>query len=136
MCDFYGNDFDRDRLALHLQILSVDFSLPSSGLRLRDIKTYVLSLPANEHNLVSEAVTLLKLLSVLPSTNAVSERTFGAMRRLKTYLRTVMKQDRLNHLLLLHVHKDRTDGLSYTVVAKSFVGDSEDRLTVFGRFDS
>ena len=47
-----------------------------------------------------------------------------------------MKQDRLNHLLLLHVHKDRTDGLPCTAMAKSFVGDSEHRLTVFGRFDS
>ena len=73
---------------------------------------------------------------VLPSTNAVSERTFSAMRRLKTYLRTTMKQDRLNHLLLLHVHKDRTDGLPCTAMAKSFVGDSEHRLTVFGHVDS
>ena len=58
------------------------------------------------------------------------------MRRLKTYLRTTMKQDRLKHLLLLHVHKHRTDGLPCTAMAKSFVGDSEHRLTVFGRFDS
>ena len=64
VCDFYGNDFDRDCLALHLKFLSVNFPLPSSGLCLRDIKTYilVLSLPANERNLVSEAVTILKLL--------------------------------------------------------------------------
>ena len=64
VCDFYGNDFHRDRLALHLKILSVNFPLPSSGLCLRDIKTYILSLPANECNLVSEAVmiTILKLL--------------------------------------------------------------------------
>ena len=85
---------------------------------------------------MSEVVTLLNLLLVLPSTNAVSERTFSAMRRLKTYLRTTMKQDRLNHLLLLHVHKNRTDDLSCVAVAQSFVSDSEHRLTVFGRFSS
>ena len=41
---------------------------------------------------------------------------------------------RLNHLLVLHVHKDRTDDLSCVAVARSFVGDSEHRLSVFGRF--
>ena len=32
VCDFYGNDFDRDRLVLHLKlkILIVNFPLPSS----------------------------------------------------------------------------------------------------------
>ena len=40
VCYFYGNDFDRDRLALHLKIQSVNFPLPSSGLCLRDMKTY------------------------------------------------------------------------------------------------
>lgn len=46
-----------------------------------------------------------------------------------------MKQERLNHLLLLHVHKLRTDSLSYVEVANSFVGDSEHRLSVFGHFN-
>ena len=29
----------------------------------------------------------------------------------KTYLRATMKQERLNHLLFLQVHKEHTDGL-------------------------
>ena len=65
---------------------------------------------------MSEVVTFLKLIMVLPSTNAVSERSFSALKRMKTYLRSTMKPDRLNHLLLLHVHKDRTDSLSLTHV--------------------
>ena len=43
-------------------------------------------------------------------------------------------KDHLNHLLLLHVHKDRTDSLSLTHVAEQFVSSSEHRLSVFGRF--
>ena len=76
----------------------------------------------------------IALVQVLSSTNAVSERSFSAMRHLKTYLRATMKQEQLNHLLLLYVHKDRTDNLSCIEVAKSFVGDSEHRLSVFGQF--
>ena len=45
-----------------------------------------------------------------------------------------MKQERLNHLLLLHVHKQLMDNLSCTDVASCIVGDSEHRLSVFGRF--
>ena len=100
------------------------------------MKRYILSLSENERTLIGEVVTLLKLILVLPSTNAVSERSFSGMRRLKMYLRTTMTQERLNHLLLLHIHKDRTDSLSCLEVARSFVVDSEHRLSVFGKFSS
>ena len=36
-----------------------------------------------------------------------------------------MEQQRLNHLLLLHVNKDLSDSLSCVAVANSFVGDSD-----------
>ena len=83
---------------------------------------------------MSEVVSVLKLIMVLPSTNTVSERSFSALKRLERYLRSTMKQDRLNHLLLLYVHKDRTDSLSLTHVVEQFVNSSEHRLSVFGQF--
>ena len=130
---FYHNDF---QLRLHLEILQATFpaELISPTLSFHDVSKYIQSLSDAERSLMSEVVTLLKLVLVLPSTNAVSERSFSAMRRLKSYLRTTMKQERLNHLLLLHVHKEHTDSLSCVDVASSFVGDSEHRLSVFGRF--
>ena len=136
VADFYRDDFDSSQLQLHLDILRTTFpgQLKSPALSFRDVRKYVQSLSEAERSLISEAVTLLKLILVLPSTNAVSERSFSAMRRLKTYLRTTMKQERLNHLLLLHVHKEHTDSLSCVEVATSFVGDSEHRLSVFGHF--
>ena len=137
VCKFYKSDFDHHQLQLHLHTLHATFpdALKSPTLCIQDVKQYILSLSPNERMLIGEVITLLKLILVLPSTNAVSERSFSAMRRLKTYLRTTMKQDLLNHLPLLHVHKEHTDNLSCIQVAKSFVGDSEHRLTVFGRFN-
>ena len=136
VCKFYNSDFDCQRLQLHLETLQATFpeGLKSATLCINDLKCFILSLSENERAVVGEVVTLLKLILVLPSTNAVSERSFSAMRRLKTYLRTTMAQERLNHLLLLHIHKDRTDMLSCLEVARTFVGDSEHRLSVFGRF--
>lgn len=136
VCQFYKGDFDKQQLQLHLETLQAIFpdDLKSATLSIKDLKQFVLSLSENERVLISEVVTLLKLILILPSTNAVSERSFSAMRRLKTYLRTTMTQERLNHLLLLHIHQDRTDSTSCMEVARSFVGDSEHRLSVFGKF--
>ena len=75
-------------------------------------------------------VTLVKIVLVNPATNAVSERTFSAMRRLKTYLRSTQ---RLNAVMVLHVHKERTDSLSMVDLANQFVCN-EHRMSVFGTF--
>ena len=50
---------------------------------------------------------------IIPVTSATSERTFSALRRLKNYQRSTMKQDRLKLMiyLLMHCHKSITDKL-------------------------
>ena len=50
-----------------------------------------------------------RLIKIIPVTTATAKRSFSALRRLKTYLRSAMSQERLNHTMLLYVHKDRTD---------------------------
>ena len=45
-----------------------------------------------------------------------------------------MGQQRLNHLLLLHVHKYYTDKLDMVAVANRFVEFSSHRLAIFGKF--
>ena len=54
--------------------------------------------------LFSEVVTVLKRVLVMSATNATSERSFSALRRLKTFLRSTMTQGRLTHWMILHVH--------------------------------
>lgn len=49
---------------------------------------------------------LLHLLAVLPATSCTAERSFSTLRRVKTYLRSTMGQDRLNGLVLLHIHRN------------------------------
>ena len=45
-----------------------------------------------------------------------------------------MKQLRLNNIMILHVHKDRTDDLNLAEVANEFVSVKEQRKAVFGNF--
>ena len=69
----------------------------------------------------------------MPASNATSERSFSALRRVKTYLRSTMVQQRLNNLMVLHVHKDMTDAIDLQKLATDFIGDSEHRLKIFGK---
>ena len=72
----------------------------------------------------------------MPATNAVSERSFSTLKRVKTYLRSTTGDSRLNHLMMLHVHKDRTDALTLVDVANDFVGEKENRKQMIGKFSS
>ena len=45
-----------------------------------------------------------------------------------------MTQNRLNHLMVLTVHKERTDNLDLLDVANAFISGSEHRLYTFGVF--
>ena len=131
--EFYREDLDPDRLRLHLQILSSTYPGNTENISVNDILKYLKGLSPGESLRISKVVLVMQLILVMPSTNAVSERSFSALRRLKTYLRATMKQSRLNHLLL-HVHKADMDALTLESVADAFVGNNEHRMSMFGKF--
>lgn len=70
----------------------------------------------------------------MPATNAASERSFSTLRRIKTYLRSTMSQERLNHLMILHIHRELTDKLDLIETANTFISGHEHRLSIFGKF--
>jgi len=47
---------------------------------------------------------LLLILAVLPVPTSTSERSFSSLKRIKSYLRTTMGENRLNGLSLLNIH--------------------------------
>ena len=84
--------------------------------------------------LFSEVHQLIRLYLTVPMTSATAERTFSTLRRLKTYLRSTMTQERLNHVILLHTHKDKTDEIDLTEIAKDFISSNERRIGFFGHY--
>lgn len=84
--------------------------------------------------LFSEVFKLLRIVLTVPVTTATAERTFSVLRRLKTFLRSSMGQPKLNHVLLLHVHKGRTDNIHLSKIAKEFASVNERRKHYFGNF--
>ncbi|XP_068725038.1 zinc finger MYM-type protein 1-like isoform X1 [Montipora capricornis] len=135
----YSEDLDSFKLKGQLLLLpqtAESMGFDTSEFDVNDLVTFLQSLDSSRRKLLSEISTLGKLLLVLSATNAVSERSFSALKRVNTYLRSTTGDSRLNHLMMLHVHKDRTDALTLVDVANDFVGEKENRKQLFGKFSA
>ncbi|ELT96985.1 hypothetical protein CAPTEDRAFT_145680, partial [Capitella teleta] len=75
-----------------------------------------------------------RIYMTLPVTSATAERSFSALRRLKTYLRSTMSQQRLNNVMLTHCHKRICDTLPLKDVACDFIAKNDRRQLYFGNF--
>ena len=109
---FYDSEIDRTLLETHLHTLSAYFQQSSNHTEtatLKDLKEFMANLTVSQKSLSSQAVFVCKMVLFAPATNAVSERSCTVLRRTKTWLRTTMNQDRLNHCLLLHAHQSLTE---------------------------
>ena len=84
----------------------------------------------------SEVCMMVRLILVMPATNAANERSFSTMRRIKSYLRSTMGQARLNHVMVLHIYQEQLDELDLTAIANEFVSCCEHCLRYFGKFTS
>ena len=135
--EYYKDDLNPDVLHSQLLIFGNHFqSLPEkpSSPTIFDIKDFFVKLTEAQKLLLEQVGSVLKLILVMPATNASSERSFSSLRRIKTYLRSTMTQNRLNHLLLLHVHKERTDSLDLKSIINRFITCCETRCSTFSTF--
>ena len=131
--DFYGDDFNQGELSTQLQIFSSSFPHSDDEIKSAGLKD-ILSYPKGQKSFYRQICWIARLILVMPSTNAASERSFSAMRRLKTYLRSTMSDARLNHVIVCNLYKDMLDRVDVTVAANEFVQGSEHRLSIFGKF--
>jgi hypothetical protein len=126
---FYGSDFDGDKLKLHR-----DMFLDVAKSRKVSIKNFedVLKLMKNDdalRQMLPEFNKILCIMLVIPVSSCTSERSFSALRRLKTYIRSTMGQIRLNDISILHVHRD--EEINLEIVANQFINNSKVRKNTF-----
>ena len=100
----------------------------------RDILDEVESLPKGQLCLLPDAVKILGLLLVNPTTTATPERPFSLARRIKTWLHSTSTATRLNSLSILHAHKSVTDSIDLVEVGNEFTSKCDSRKRIFGRF--
>ncbi|CAI6362441.1 unnamed protein product [Macrosiphum euphorbiae] len=67
----------------------------------------------------------LEIFLSLPATSCTAERSFSTLRRVETWLRSTMGDDRLNGICMLSVHREKVNSNK-----EKFI---ENALTTFGR---
>jgi len=82
----------------------------------------------------SMVMQVAKLSLCLPPMLSVSERSFSALKCLKTWIRSTMNQSRLNWCLILHIHCDEADKLDLTAIANEFISRNQSRPRTFREF--
>ena len=75
-----------------------------------------------------------KQILVNPATSAAGERSFSTARRLNTWLRSRMNQERFSNLTVLNIYKETTDSLSTIDIANEFTDSNTNRKCKFDTF--
>jgi hypothetical protein len=68
--------------------------------------SFIESLNCCSAHIFPSVFTAINIAACIPATVAPVERSFFTLERLKTYLRNSMKEERLNGLALVNVHRD------------------------------
>ena len=88
---------------------------------LQSIASFLKGLNEIEKEYYSEVIKVAKLILVMPATNALSERSFSALHRIKNWLCTTTDQVRLNYSMTFHVHKTKSVSLSLEKIGNEFI---------------
>ena len=137
--DIY-KDLDKQRLVIQLRMILVrayNERNPATIIRqVTNLRTLceMMNNVTSSKTTFSEVRTLLHTVLTVPVTTSTAERTFSILRRLKTFLRSTMTQPRLNHIMLLHLYKERTDKLNLLSIATKFVTVNDRRKAFFGNY--
>lgn len=81
----------------------------------------ILSKVSAARGLFSETDKCVYVYLTIPVTTYTAERHFSVLHWVKLYLRFTMTEECLNNVVLLHIHKDRSDQLDLMEVANLFV---------------
>jgi hAT family C-terminal dimerisation region len=110
------------------------FSQQNEYSSLQQAQTVMQNMIPEVRGLFPQVERLLRLLLVCPATSCTTERSFSALRRLKTWLRTTMTQQRLNAVAVCHVHQEILDSLDIMKLAEEFASRSDIRRGLFGNW--
>ena len=127
--DHFQDDLDFRRLPAQLQVLS-NLRLESSVKTFKQVVDELHKM-GGQAKLIPDVITLTKLCLVLPASTAFAERFSSSLRRIKSYLRSTMSQERLNHLLILHTYTSRLDKLALITLQRQFIACNDIRRKTF-----
>ena len=108
-------DLDLDMISSEIKVARRTLT----GKQLEDISGVIIELAP----LKVAFPTLLQLLRIaltIPVSSAKCERTFSTLKRIKTYIRSSMSEDRLNDTAILAIEHDITSSLNLDNIVTEF----------------
>ena len=120
----YGRNLDIIILTAQLESLKVNF--PSKSHNKDSVKDTIEKpkrFSVNSRKMFSQVIIFLKILLAKPATNAVSE--------IYAELKISVTWKRLNHCMILSVHKERTDNPDVVVAANDMCREKKEALEYF-----
>ena len=130
--EFYKDDFDENNLRAQLPSFKSMFK-KKDNLVFGDIIDYFKKLEPQILSLLSEVCKIVKLILVLPASNAESERSFSKMKLVKDRLRSTMNAKKLNHFMIVGHNKDIFDNLDFEEIADEFISRTDRRQKILGK---
>ena len=111
---FYGDDFNLTKLEVELSIFY--HQIKNEVLPSNDIKGLCQVFGANNYaSLYPEVHKLFKIYLVVPVASAGAERSFSTLRRVKSWMRSTMTEDRVSSLALMCIEKEATRHLEENI---------------------
>ena len=129
----YNSDFDGIRFHVQLETLSEYCKEIDDTGSAHTVTKVLRNLEMRNH--LCEVYKLAKLIMGMPATNSTSKRTSSLLKLIQTYLRSIMTQGRLNHLMILSAYRNRLGEMDLRKVASIFVQKNEERRHTFGKFE-
>ena len=120
-------ELDIARLAVQLAMFKLQFSYQT----LHEAKARLQGMTTEVRTMFSEVEQLVRLMLLCPVSSCEAERSFSCLRRLKTWLRSTMTQQRLNSIIVCHVNQEVLDSLPISAITAEFAGRSDIQRSVF-----
>lgn len=130
----YGEHFNKEKLRTELEtIFSFKHKDKFHSLRLNKLIKQMTNDDTKE--ILPEAFKLFTLIATIPASSSSVERSFSCLKRIKSYLRNTMTQDRLSALALVSVEKETLQKLErrpswYDDVIDCFAKKKERRVNL------
>jgi hypothetical protein len=121
-------------LQIEISMLRTTQNLDRTKSSVDDYAKLLMTMSPEVRGMFPHVEALVRLLLVNPASSASAERSFSSLRRLKTYLRSTIKQSRLNHVAVCHIHKSILNEIEVEELMKQFVMHKDSRISVFGKF--
>lgn len=122
-------DIDFKKVMSRVRLLHEEHSELSS---VDDLAAVMRNMHVSTRLYFKEVESVLRIILVMPVSSCEAERSFSALRRLKTWLRSTMGETRLSCMALTHVHQDVVDSIELPKLMCSFVSACSNRALVFG----